>query len=481
MPKRDRTPESPPITISDTSSDTEPDDESGTGSKCGIALTMLDTVISPAPEECKKEIRKTFGLPLEAKIYGFCGNASLNSALLYKEPTDTLTMLATAARTVASVKNIADNGYMDGFCRNESRGHNTAICTDCIGNAVIPTYDSNDRDMVLAIICAVDLNGCKYKDDTFSKKMLVPYPGESCWHYYHGPNNYYYVYSPLIIMPCFLVVMERQAALSIKPAMPGSSPAFVGGLDPGRNTIGSRAWSHSVLCNPGVMTHLDNLRAKRFVSIADSAIEPDLVAFKNSFKSDKSDNGEECCVCACPNVLYECKKNCKGKCCEGCFKTMIVSRVTMSGNRAIGYKCPVCNEVYGDVVGECPDGAFSVEDCMRYKMISMKFEPRMESAHTPGYGAREQVAYIEPMLLELFMYMWDHRLLFKVGTSLTNGTFGVVFNSIPIKSGIGVGEHSLPSDKTDEGYVKRFVTQCAASAGKNNVIRVFPGAADILK
>jgi hypothetical protein len=144
--------------------------------------------------------------------------------------------------------------------------------------------------------------------------------------------------------------------------------------------------------------------------------------------------------------------------CPGCVHKTKTSGVTMSGQSLLGVKCPCCSAVFGDRLGNCPDGRISVKQSPGWHTVTLITDAGV-SEGTP-YRADTRTVYFEDTqelrdlsIIERVESAYDRRLVLSVGTSVSNGTFGVVWSGLMhFKTSTSPGAHGYPAP----GYLPRL-------------------------
>jgi deltex-like protein len=133
-------------------------------------------------------------------------------------------------------------------------------------------------------------------------------------------------------------------------------------------------------------------------------------------------------------------------------------------------KCPICNKVYGILIGDQPNGTMKCYvdknlKCDGYER-STTIVIKYYFPHGTNYSGTSRVAYLPNTqegreVLALFKIAWDRRLLFTVGTSVTTGkTNTTVWNGIHHKTNKTGGPQSF--GYPDKTYFSRVKEELAA-------------------
>ena len=139
----------------------------------------------------------------------------------------------------------------------------------------------------------------------------------------------------------------------------------------------------------------------------------------------------------------------------------------------IGFKCPICQKIYGVIIGDMPLGTMTalVDDKMVCRghnpgTIIIKYSFKNGISNGKYYTGTGRVTYIPNtkngrILLGLLKIAFDRKLTFTIGTSVTTGEQNtVVWNGIHHKSNIGGGasQYGYP----DPTYFTRVCEELAA-------------------
>jgi hypothetical protein len=180
--------------------------------------------------------------------------------------------------------------------------------------------------------------------------------------------------------------------------------------------------------------------------------------------------------------LSTCAKFCSNK---GGFAVSELQDI-LNMDSAKNRQCPFCNEKF-DMSQEKqrpPFGELTV--MMAHHNGTFFFEldfsmPSGVSKDGHRYDGRRQIAYIpygrthtkttKDSLLALWLMVqaWEKGKLFTLGTSVTHGTFGIVFGGIHMKSRMdgGLSNHGYGADPVNElsmknGVLSSLISECAA-------------------
>lgn len=127
----------------------------------------------------------------------------------------------------------------------------------------------------------------------------------------------------------------------------------------------------------------------------------------------------------------------------------------------IGFKCPICQKIYGVIIGDMPDGTMTikVDDKMvchghNHGTIIIKYSFKSGILNGKKYSGTSRINYIPNtkkgrILLGLLKIAFDRKLTFTIGTSVTTGKQNtVIWNGIHHKSDISGGAscYGYPDD-----------------------------------
>lgn len=186
--------------------------------------------------------------------------------------------------------------------------------------------------------------------------------------------------------------------------------------------------------------------------------------------ADPTDSNDSCPICLCDFTNRETLKKCGHSFCSACIKQSFDS---------VGPSCPICQTVYGKVIGLQPPGTMTVykegyslpgfPNCEMY-VLNYKIPSGVQEKNHPNPGNRyhgtKREAYLPAnhegeTVLKMLQKAFQQKLIFTVGTSrTTNKSDSVTWNDIHHKTSITGGAFNF--GYPDDNYLNRVMAELEA-------------------